>query len=63
MPTLISVGRHDTMAVEDIEEMGRRIPDARVAIHEDAGHMAMWDNPDSYFSAVIGFIKDIENRG
>jgi len=63
VPTLLSVGRHDTMAAEDIEEMGRRIPNARVRIHDNAGHMAMWDNPDSYFDAVIGFVKEIEGRG
>ncbi|MGH8226018.1 MAG: proline iminopeptidase-family hydrolase [Gammaproteobacteria bacterium] len=60
VPTLLSVGRHDTMSAADIEEMARRIPDSRVAIHENAGHMAMWDNPDSYFGAVIGFVKEIE---
>lgn len=63
VPALLSVGRHDTMSVEDIEEMARRIPDARVAIHENAGHMAMWDDADSYFGAVIDFINKIEGSG
>jgi len=58
IPALLSVGEHDTMPPRDIEEMGRRIPNARVQVVEDAGHMAMWDNPDVFFNGIARFIAD-----
>jgi proline iminopeptidase len=60
VPTLLSVGRHDTMRVEDIEEMGRRIPDATVSVCENGSHLSMWDDPDAYFDAITSFIRDVE---
>lgn len=63
VPTLLTVGRQDTMSVADIEEMGRRIPDAGVDVVEDAGHLAMWDNPEGYFRGILDFVKEIEGRG
>lgn len=63
VPTLLMVGRHDTMRPEDIEEMGRRIPDARVAIQEKGSHLAMWDDEEAYFAALIGFLHEVHARG
>ncbi|MGI2329172.1 proline iminopeptidase-family hydrolase [Planococcus sp. YIM B11945] len=59
-PTLLIVGRHDSMSPDDIEEMGRRIPNSRVGICEDGSHLAMWDDPEAYFDYLITFIKDVE---
>jgi len=61
VPTLLSVGEYDTMPPRHIEAMGRRMPDARVQVIENAGHMAMWDNPDAYFDGIAGFVRDVEN--
>ncbi len=58
VPTLLLVGRHDTMRVADIEEMGRRIPDARVAVLENGSHCAMWDDEDAYFAHLLAFLKE-----
>ncbi len=60
VPTLLMVGRHDTMSVEDIEEMGRRIPNARVVICENGSHLSMWDDQKTYFPALIQFLEDVE---
>lgn len=60
VPTLLIVGRHDTMRVEDIEEMGRRIPNSRVGICENGSHCSQWDDPDAYFRFVLDFIRDVE---
>jgi proline iminopeptidase len=62
VPTLLSVGRHDTMRVEEIEEMGRRIPGARVSICENGSHLPMWDDPDAYFASVVDFVRSVEAR-
>jgi len=59
-PTLLIVGRHDSMSPDDIEEMGRRIPNSRVGICENGSHLAMWDDPEAYFSHLVSFIEDVE---
>ena len=63
VPTLLSVGRHDSMRPEDIEEMGRRIPHSRVSVCEDGSHLSMWDDPQTYFAALKEFLKDVERGG
>lgn len=60
VPTLLSVGRFDTMRVADIERMGSLIPHARVAICEQGSHCAMYDDQETYFRDLIQFIKDVE---
>ena len=62
VPTLLITGRYDYMAAEDHEEMGRRIPDARVCICENGSHLTMWDDTEDYFQHLIQFIEDVENR-
>lgn len=58
--TLLLVGRYDSMSVEDIEEMGRRIPKSRVGICEKGSHLSMWDDPVFYFHHLLSFIQDVE---
>lgn len=60
VPTLLLVGRHDTMSVEDIRRMGRSIPHSRVAVCENGSHMGMWDDQEAYFRHLIGFWKDVD---
>lgn len=60
VPTLLSVGRFDTMSVADIEKMGALIPRARVAICEQGSHCSMYDDQETYFRDLIAFIKDVE---
>lgn len=59
VPALLLVGRHDTMRVSDIEEMGRRIPRARVAVCESGSHCAMWDDEEAYFAHLLAFLRDV----
>jgi proline iminopeptidase len=51
VPTLLSVGRFDTMRVADIERMGTLIPHARVAVCEEGSHCSMYDDQENYFRA------------
>ncbi|WP_407542639.1 proline iminopeptidase-family hydrolase (plasmid) [Deinococcus radiomollis] len=60
VPTLLSVGRHDSMNPADVEEMGRLMPNARVSICENGSHLSMWDDPATYFSALKTFLNDVE---
>jgi len=57
-PTLLLVGRYDTMAVEDIERMGRLIPDARVVVCEKGSHLSMYDDQAAYFAALVPFLLE-----
>lgn len=63
VPTLLSVGRYDTMRVEDIQKMGQLLPNSRVAICENGSHLSMYDDQETYFRDLIKFIKDVEANG
>ena len=60
VPTLLIVGRHDTMSVDDIQKMGKAIPRSRVAICENGSHLCMWDDQQAYFRHLLGFVKDVD---
>lgn len=60
VPTLLFVGRYDTMRVEDIQKMGKLIPNSRVVICENGSHLSMYDDQKTYFRALIRFIQDVE---
>ena len=60
VPTLLSVGRFDTMRVADIEKMGALIPSARVVICEQGSHCSLYDDQQTYFRDLLAFIKDVE---
>jgi proline iminopeptidase len=58
MPTLLLVGRHDTMAVADIERMGSLIPRSRVVVCENGSHMSLYDDQETYFAALVPFLHE-----
>ena len=45
------------MAVEDIERMGRLIPDSRVVVCENGSHFSMYDDQAAYFDALVAFLS------
>jgi proline iminopeptidase len=56
MPTLLMVGRHDTMSVADIQRMGTLIPDSEVVVCENGSHWSMYDDQEAYFRALVPFL-------
>jgi proline iminopeptidase len=60
VPTLLIGARYDEMDPEDIKKMGRAIPRSRVAICENGSHLAMWDDQETYFRHLLGFLKDVD---
>lgn len=56
VPTLLLVGRHGTMAVEDIARMGGLIPRSQVVVCENGSHLSMYDDQVRYFRALVPFI-------
>jgi proline iminopeptidase len=60
VPTLLIGATYDTMSVDDIRKEGSLIPRSRVHICPNGSHLAMWDDQEDYFRALIGFLKDVE---
>ena len=60
VPTLLAVGRHDSMNPADIERMGTLIPNSRVLICENGSHLAFWDDQEAYFGGLVKFLQDVE---
>jgi proline iminopeptidase len=58
-PTLILGGRHDTMNPEDLRGMGRRMPDASTYICDQGSHLAMYDDQQAYFAALVPFLASV----
>jgi len=59
VPTQIIGSRYDEMKVEDLQKMGKLIPNARVGICENGSHMAMWDDQEAYFRHLLGFLRGL----
>ena len=55
-PTLLLVGRHDTMSVEDIQKMGSLIRGSRVVVCENGSHLSLYDDQKTYFDALVPFV-------
>jgi proline iminopeptidase len=60
VPTLLLVGRYDTMSVQDVQKMSKLIPNCRVAICRNGSHLSMYDDQRTYFRELLDFIKKVE---
>jgi proline iminopeptidase len=58
-PTLVLGGRHDTMDPTFLEMMAARLPRGSSYICENGSHMAMYDDQESYFEALLGFLSSL----
>jgi proline iminopeptidase len=59
-PTLVIGARHDTMDPAHMEMMARKLPQGRYLFCPDAGHLAMYDDPQIYMQGLIKFLKDVD---
>jgi pimeloyl-ACP methyl ester carboxylesterase len=58
-PTLVVWGEDDPLVpVRDAWEFGRLIPDARVVVYEDTGHVAMLERPAAFNALVAEFVDE-----
>ncbi|MDX6726722.1 MAG: hypothetical protein QOK49_1527 [Baekduia sp.] len=58
-PTLVVWGKNDPLVpVGDAWKFGKLIPDARVVVYEDTGHVAMIERPDAFNALVAGFLAE-----
>lgn len=58
-PTLVIGGRYDTMDPTFLEMMATRLPNGSSYICENGGHMAMYDDQESYFEALLTFLSSL----
>jgi len=60
VPTLVIGARYDEMNPEDIRREGRLLPRSRTVVLENGSHLAMWDDQEAYFRALVPFFLDVE---
>ena len=59
VPALVLGGRYDTMDPTFLEMMATKIPQGSSFICEQGSHMALYDDQDAYFGALIAFLKGL----
>ena len=59
VPTLLIVGRYDTMRVSDIEEMNELMPNSQLLICENGSHISNYDDEEAYFAGLIEFLDGL----
>lgn len=59
VPTLVIGARHDTMDPEHMKWMATAIPNARFLYCPNGSHMAMYDDPQVYFTGLLDFIRSV----
>ncbi len=57
MPTLITVGRFDSVSVACAQTFHRGIPNPRLVVFEKSSHMPMLEETDEYLRVVEGFLR------
>ena len=59
LPTLMIGGKYDTMDPEYMKWMADQVQNGR-SVTTNGSHLSQFDDPDTYFPAVIKFIKDVD---
>ena len=57
VPALVVVGANDTPFLAAADYMAAKIPGARKAVIDDAGHAANIDQPEAFNDALLGFLR------
>ena len=62
-PTLILWGDHDELLTRDDEErLAAVIPDSRLIVYEQTGHLVLWEQPERLASDLTSFIECLDER-
>lgn len=56
-PTLVMGARYDEMNPDQIRREGKLIPNAQTFISTRGSHLAMYDDQDAYFGALVPFLQ------
>jgi proline iminopeptidase len=60
VPALVLGGRFDTMDPEFLVDMAKRMPKGQSYICEKGSHMALYDDQEAYFQALVDFLKTLD---
>jgi len=56
-PTIVADGDHDEVIVLDqVEEMAKLIPNAKLIVFKDTSHFALWQDPDDFARVLVDFL-------
>jgi pimeloyl-ACP methyl ester carboxylesterase len=59
-PALVIVGEEDELSPRaDAEAMAQAVPDARLAVIEQAGHLSAVEQPEAFNRAVAAFVRSL----
>jgi pimeloyl-ACP methyl ester carboxylesterase len=62
-PTLIIWGEDDELLTRDQqEELAAAVPDSRLVVYDDTGHLVLWEQPERLASDLTGFIQTLDER-
>ncbi|MDR1693251.1 MAG: alpha/beta hydrolase [Oscillospiraceae bacterium] len=56
-PALVIAGDNDIYPTACHEEVARRLPDGKLVIVENSGHLVMYERPDIFFKAIREFVS------
>ncbi|MFL5364523.1 MAG: proline iminopeptidase-family hydrolase [Myxococcales bacterium] len=59
VPTLVIGARYDTMDPKHMEWMAKQLPKGRYLYCPNGSHLAMYDDRETYFAGLIGFLKSL----
>lgn len=62
VPTLVIGATYDTMDPKHMEWMSKEVQDGRFLLCPDGSHLSQYDDQKVYFTGLIKFIEDINNR-
>jgi pimeloyl-ACP methyl ester carboxylesterase len=60
VPSLVVVGSEDTPFIAASDYMAAKIPGAKKAVIDKAGHASNIDQPEAFNAAVLGFLADLK---
>ncbi|NNM97473.1 MAG: proline iminopeptidase-family hydrolase [Candidatus Dormibacteraeota bacterium] len=59
VPTLVVGAQHDTMDPAHMEDMASRLPKGSYLYCPAGSHLAMYDDQETYFSGLVGFLRSL----
>lgn len=62
VPSIVVVGSEDTPFLAASDYMAAKIPGAKKAVIEGAGHAANIDRPEAFNAAIVGFLGGLTSR-
>ena len=61
VPTLVIGAAHDTMDANQLRWMASVLPSGRYHHCESGSHLCMYDDAETYFAGLLGFLRDVDS--